>query len=303
MPRQGSPDYIVDADRGSGSTRAKLAETTDWWENDEREQSRDGLRDLDKRIEGMPGLTRAQKDRERILPRATTGPLGHPVMQRPLQPVDQPRVPFSSRQKKARSKARNETLERLPAVQVFAQHDLVTRTTSWTKVNDELSERTGDISEISPAQERQVRRVDRAIQAYERNNDRGHIVYANVQMPSHINSSNLASFCDNAFERGTAITFDRYTTATHQLHETSGFVDPKHTNRTAVFEIQTRRGAYLGGSDSQDNTRHLLPRGMSFEVVGTSTVEYQAPDGHRGKRVVIQLRDITPEPSRKEETR
>ena len=65
----------------------------------------------------------------------------------------------------------------------------------------------------------------------------------------------------------------------------------------AVFEIQTRRGAYLGHSDSQDRTDHLLPRGMEFEVVGTHEATYRAPDATTGRRMVIQLRDVTPEPA------
>lgn len=303
MPRQSSPDYVVDADRGSGTTRGKLAETTSWHKADERENARDGLRGLDQMVEDMPGLTRAQRDRERLLPRATTAPLGHQLMQRPLPSPEQTRVPFSSRQKKARSKSRREVESKAPAAQLREQHDLVVNPQRWNGLNDQLSDQTGDIGELPAADQARVRRIDRSIQAYEQSNDRGHVIYTNVQMPGHINSSNLASFCDNAFEAGSRITFDRYTAGTHQLHETSGFVEHNHANRTAVFEIQTRRGAYLGGSDSMDNTRHLLPRGMSFEVVGTSTVEYQGPDGHRGKRVVIQLRDITPEPSREEETK
>ena len=65
----------------------------------------------------------------------------------------------------------------------------------------------------------------------------------------------------------------------------------------AVFEISTRRGVYLGHSDSQDNTAHLLPRGMAFEVIGTHEATWRAPDGTSGTRVVVQLRDITPEPT------
>ena len=65
--------------------------------------------------------------------------------------------------------------------------------------------------------------------------------------------------------------------------------------RVAVFEISTRRGQYVGQSDSLDNTAHLLPRGMRLQVVGTHEATYQAPDGTTGSRMVIQLRDITEE--------
>ena len=64
----------------------------------------------------------------------------------------------------------------------------------------------------------------------------------------------------------------------------------------AVFELQTRRGAYLGQSDKKDNTQHLLPRGLEFEVVGVQEASYRSPDGTTGTRMVVQLRDVTPEP-------
>ena len=61
------------------------------------------------------------------------------------------------------------------------------------------------------------------------------------------------------------------------------------------FEVQTRRGAYLGQSDKKDNTQHLLPRGMEFEVVGVQEASYRSPDGRTGSRMVVQLRDVTPD--------
>ncbi len=61
--------------------------------------------------------------------------------------------------------------------------------------------------------------------------------------------------------------------------------------RTAVFEIQTLRGAYLGRSTSLDDTAHLLPRGPQYQIVGTHTATYQRPDGSTGRREVIQITD------------
>ncbi len=44
-----------------------------------------------------------------------------------------------------------------------------------------------------------MRFVDRSIQAYERSNDRGHVIYANVAMPYQINHSNLRAFAEHNF--------------------------------------------------------------------------------------------------------
>ncbi len=297
MPRRRDPDYVVDPDRGSGSVGAKLADIVSPESAQSRGEARAGLRDLDSMTEAMPGLTRQQRDRERISPRATTAELGHPRMQRSLPTADQERVPFSSRQKKARSKTRIGVQGQLPAAQYQAQRALMTNPRRWHELNDALSENTGDVQALSDAQQQVVRRVDRSIQAYERSNDRGHVIYANVAMPYQINHSNLAAFVEHNFHAGDQISFDRYTAGTHQLHETTRYAAGDTAGRVAVFEIATRRGVYLGHSDSQDNTAHLLPRGMEFEVVGSHEATWRSPDGSTGTRVVIQLRDITPEPA------
>jgi len=60
-----------------------------------------------------------------------------------------------------------------------------------------------------------------------------------------------------------------------------------------VLEIQTRRGMYLGRSDSLDDTAHLLPRGLQLQVVGMHEADYQRPDRSAGRRAVIQCLDVT----------
>ena len=76
MPRKGHPDYAVDPDRGSSASPTKNARLVDLDEHQDRAASRSGLRDLDAMTEGMSGLTRMQKDRERLFPRGTTADLG-----------------------------------------------------------------------------------------------------------------------------------------------------------------------------------------------------------------------------------
>lgn len=294
MGRNGHPDYVVDPDRGSGSTALKRAQLLDVDEHQVRVDTRAGLRDLDAMTEGMTGLNRLQKDRERLFPRDTTADLGDPRMRRQLPQDGDVRQPLSARQRNARSKDRLTTQRSVPLVQMRAQRDLVTQDERWRDINDQLSEHTGDIQEMSDADQTRVRRIDRSIQAYERRNDRGHVLYSNVRMPGYINHQNLPGFLRNNFTPGARVSFDRYTHATHQLHETAGHVsDPD--GRVAVFELETRRGAYLGQSDKRDNTQHLLPRGMDFEVVGVHRASYRGPDGATGSRMVVQLRDIAPQ--------
>lgn len=297
MPRNANPDYVVDPDRGQSTAGTKVAEVVSPESAADRTETRSGLRELDAMTEGMTGLSRQQRDRERLMPRAATADLGHPRMQRPLPATGEVRAPFSSRQKKARSKARVTTQDGMPTTQYAAQRGLMTDPGRWRQTNDALSAHAGDVGALAERDQTYLRQVDRSIQAYERHNDRGHVVYANVAMPPQINHSNLLGFVANNFQPGDRLSFDRFTAATHQLHETTRYAAGDTAGRVAVFEIQTRRGAYLGHSDSQDNTAHLLPRGMQFAVVGSHEAPYVAPDGSTGARVVIQLRDITPEPA------
>jgi hypothetical protein len=292
MPRASHPDYVVDPDRGSDTAAAKQAQLVDTDQHQDRADARAGLRDLDAMTEGMTGLSRMRRDRERIFPRDTTADLGHPRMRRTLPDAGDVRAPLSARQKRERSKDRLATQASMPLTQLRAQRDLVTHPDQWHALNDQLSDATGDIQALSDADQTRVRRIDRAIQAYERANDRGHVLYSNVQMPNYINQSNQAGFLQANFAPGDRLAFDRYTAASHQLHESSGWVADPY--KTTVFEIETRRGAYLGQSDKRDNTQHLLPRGMEVEVVNVHQASWRAPDGTTGSRWIIQVRDVSP---------
>ncbi len=290
--RQSHPDYAVDPDRGSSSSPAKLAQLLDLPEHQRRAADRAGLHDLDRMTESLPGLNRLQRDRARIYPRETNADLGHPRKRRQLPGDGVTREPLSARQRKERSKARVSSQQTMPLVQLRAQKELVTRPERWRETNDLLSDNIGDVEALPEPDQQRVRRIDRAIQAYERRNDRGHVVYSAVRMPHYINRSNLQGFLQNNFAPGVRVAFDRYSHATHQLHETIGYVnDPD--GRVAVFEIETRRGAYLGQSDRRDNTQHLLPRGLELEVVGVQRATYRTPSGATGTRMVVQLLDVT----------
>lgn len=293
-PRQGHPDYAVDADRGSSSTPAKRARLLDTDAYVERADTRQGLRELDVMTGQMTSLTALEKDRERIFPRDRTAPAGHPRMIRTLPAAGAVRAPLSARQRNARSKNRLATQATMPMAQLRALRGLVTQPELWQGLNDQLSDAVGDVQALPVNDQEHIRRIDRSIQSYERNNDRGHVLYTNVQLPGYINPGNARGFVRNNFKVGERISFDRYSAATHQLHETAAQV-PNDLGTVVVFEMQTRRGVYLGRSDKLDNTQHLLPRGLELEVAGVADVSYRAPDGTTGRRLVVQLLDVTAE--------
>lgn len=287
-----SPDgagAVLDADRGSGNAGTKLASVLGRDEAQERQETREGARDLDARVEAHPGLNRQQRDRERATPRDVTGDVPDPRMERTLPIPDQVRMPMSARQRSARAVTKRAVQDRLPSTQYTAMNRMVTDDAQWRSVNDAVSDAAGDVQQLEDFQIAQIQRVDRSIMAYERANDRGHVVYCNVQMPSAVNASNLSGFLRNTFRPGSAIAFDRFTMGAHTMHEIER--DDPDAQRTAVFEIQTLHGAYLGRSTSLDDTAHLLPRGPQYQIVGTHTATYQRPDGSTGRREVIQITD------------
>ena len=119
----------------------------------------------------------------------------------------------------------------------------------------------------------QVQRLDRTIGRYEARNDRGHVIYANATIPNHVvaDAGGLQQALREHLPEDGIIDFDRYTAGAHCMHKLDGpEVDLDHT---AVLEIQTRRGIYLGQSDKSDDTAHLLPRGMRLRIVGISTAD------------------------------
>lgn len=295
MPKRYT-DAVLELDsdrRGSSALSRRRAVLDDIDRVLDRAHTRAGQRDLDQRVEMLPGLSRMRRDKERINPRATVAPAQHPRMLRELPAADQVRVPFSSRQKKARSKTRREVQAQMPTSTFRAYKRMLSEPGRWRRINDALSAAVGDIQALDEADQAEVRRIDRAIQTYERANGRGHVIYTNVVMPRMVNHTSLRPFVERYYQPGDVVEFDRYTVGEHQLHEASRYAGPEASERVAVFEIATRRGQYVGQSDSLDNTAHLLPRGMRLQVVGTHEATYQAPDGTTGTRMVIQVRDIT----------
>jgi len=260
MPRKAHPDLAVEAGRGNpagaAATRAQVMSAAEFTD---RAQDRAGARELDQAVEQMPGLSRGQRDRERAMPRNVTLPLGDPRKDRRLPGPRALRRPLSSRQRKARSIAKRAAQDDLPDTGYRALQRLVADRKHRAALNGALSRVAGDVQQLTDADRAEVQRVDRAIAAYERRNDRGHRVYVNLEFDEAIGGGHPLGVAGTYFPAGTVIELDRFTGAAHTMHEVE---PPSGGESVPVLEIQTRRGMYLGRSDSMDDTTHLLPRGL-----------------------------------------
>ena len=58
-----------------------------------------------------------------------------------------------------------------------------------------------------------------------------------------------------------------------------------------MLEVVTSRGMYLGRSDSLEDTTHVLPRGMQFEVASVDYATYETAADSYGARIVVQPRE------------
>ncbi|WP_255221593.1 hypothetical protein [Rhodococcus wratislaviensis] len=281
-----APPTRLDPEAGTSSTPAsKPAGYRPAAAYKDRAQERDSARELDRMVEDAE-FTRARKDLERAFPRATVPEVSE-RKRRDLSIPDSIRQPLSSRQRKVRSVNKHRAQSRLPAVGYTAVQTLIDNPDRWNNVGEALSKARGDAQHLDEKTRSQVQRVDRAIQTAERWGDRGHILYCAVTLPH--TAPQEAVNLPSTLQPGSRLDFDRHTMATHAVHQ----LDQTLGERDVVFEIETDRGMYLGRSDTVDDTAHLLPRGMRFEVVSSGEGRYRRPDGSIGRRMIVQLRDVT----------
>ena len=276
---------VLELDAGVRSSPGMaMAATTPLAEFAEKESNREGLAELDRMTEASERLTRAQKDRERILPRNAAGPVNSATKPR-VPEFDELRTPISGRQMKVRSKLKRQTQSRWTKAQLRAITEATATPAAWQRLTDQLSASQGDLDAFSTTDRLTVQRIDRAIRQYEEHNDRQHVVYANVQLPPGFNAAELESY--------PVVHLDRWTAGAHNLHQISQ--PDAHNENTYVIELTTTRGMYLGQSDGGHDTAHLLPRGMTFTVEKVYPARWKSPDGRIGTRRVIRLREIDQE--------
>lgn len=277
---------VLELDAGGGSRPGlAMAATTPLADFEAKEENREGLAELDRMTEASQRLTRAQKDRERIIPRDATAPL-NPATKSRIPEYDEIRTPISGRQMKARAKLKRQVQNRWTDAQYRALETAMSSPEQWQALTDHLSQTQGDPDELSVRKQQAVQRIDRAIRQYEEGNDRQHTIYANVELPPNFDTSKLTTY--------PAVHLDRWTAGAHNLHEVSQ-EDAALTDNTYVLEINTRRGMYLGQSDGGHDSAHLLPRGLNFTVDKVYEARWRDKTGKTGTRRVIRLQEINQE--------
>lgn len=245
-------------------------------------QITDELRDAD------TSLTRAARDRDRATPRDRSH-IESGRLRGELPAREEFRESLSGRQRKLRSAVKNQVMAAAPASQHAAIASLLTSEdpTEWRRINEKLHHSAGDVQQLADTDRAKVQRLDRAIQSYERLNDRTHRVYVAVKLPDNHGDITKPSDLPPSLRPGASVAFDQFTLTRHNLHETPGHDSSRHV----VFEVVTSRGMYLGRSDSVEDTTHILPRGMQFDVASAEHVAYATRSGGFKERVVLQLRE------------
>lgn len=243
---------------------------------------RDEMRDADS------SLTRATRDRDRATPRDDSH-VDSTRLRAELPAPEGFRRSLSSRQRKIRSATKNRVIDAAPKSQRRAIRSMLTddNPVEWQRINSALHRAAGDVQELPDIDRAKVQRLDRVIQAYERENDRTHTVYVAVKLPdTHRDVGDVDEVPDN-LRPGSRISFDQFTIARHSLEESPGH----DSDRYLMFELTTSRGMYFGHSDTVEDTTHLLPRGLACEVVSAADAIYGIGNSY-GNRLVLQLREL-----------
>jgi hypothetical protein len=280
---------VVDVEGGAISARdVKAAREVVQDAMIERDFQRLANRITDEARDEDASLTRAARDRDRTTPRDASH-VESDRLRGELPAEHEFRRALSGRQRKVRSALKNQVMAAAPASQHQAIRTMLTEEEpgEWRRINGGLHFAGGDAQQLSVADRAKVQRLDRAIQSYERLNDRTHKVYVAVELPDTVGGVNKEEDLPESLQPGSVVAFDQFTVARHNLHETPGHDSERHL----VFEVVTSRGMYLGRSNSVEDTTHVLPRGMQFEVASAAPALYETRSGGFGDRIVLQLRE------------
>jgi hypothetical protein len=283
------PPLVVDVEGGTISARdVKAAREVVEDVMSERDFQRLANRIADRARDEDTSLARAARDSDRATPRDVSH-VESDRLRGGLPAGGEFRRALSGRQRKIRSTLKNKVMAAAPASQHQAIRTMLTDEDpgEWRRINRSLHTAAGDAQSLTDADRAKVQRLDRAIQSYERLNDRTHKVYVAVELPDTHRDVNKVEDVPANLQPGSVVAFDQFTLTRHNLHETPGHDSDRHV----VFEVVTSRGMYLGRSDSVEDTTHLLPRGMQLEVLSVDYATYETWSGGYGDRVVIQLRE------------
>lgn len=280
---------VVDVEGGLVSKRdVKAAREVVESAMSERDFLRLANRIIDEARDDDASLTRSRRDRDRATPRDVS----HVESDRLRQELPAPeefRPALSARQRKLRSATKNRVLAAAPSTQQRALKAMLGDEDpgQWRRVNALLHRGAGDVQQLDDADRSAVQRLDRMIQSYEDANDRSHRVYVAVELPDTHPDVRRREELPRNLVPGAMVSFDQFTVARHNLHETPGHDSARHL----VFELVTSRGMYLGRSDSVEDTTHLLPRGMQCRVASAEYAPYATDSGGFDERLVLQLEE------------
>jgi hypothetical protein len=280
---------VIDVEGGVISSRdVKAAREVVESAMSDRDFLRLANRIIDEARDTDTSVTRAARDRDRATPRDVSH-VESARLRAGLPAREDFREALSGRQRKLRSAVKNQVIAAAPASQHRAIASLLTDDDpgQWRRINAALHRGAGDVQQLYDGDRVTVQRLDRAIQSYERLNDRRHKVYVAVELPdNHRDVARPEDLPDNLVP-GSTVALDQFTLTRHNLHETPGHESSRHV----VFEVVTSRGMYMGRSDSVEDTTHLLPRGLQFEVTSAEHVAYATDSGGFNERLVLQLRE------------
>lgn len=287
MARDRRPPTDIDVGPSPVPTEKRAEELP---EKQERDTDREGLRELDDMVEQDDRLTRAQKARERSLPKS-----GAPAaVRRQKFAADTRQRKLTVYRQRELNKTRTATARRsrrIPVRAARAMAETFSAPPELMRLNQELSANLGDLRELPERDAVAIRNIDRYIQDAEEQTNAEHIVYVNLDVPAGVTTANVDTWLGNAFTEGEEQNFDRYTVASHDM----GQIANDRVGWHPMLEIRTSRGAYLGrapkGNFTNTNADHVLPRGMRLRVAGTKAVAYTAADGSTRQRSVLQLED------------
>ncbi|MBS4730640.1 hypothetical protein MSM1_20745, partial [Mycobacterium sp. SM1] len=234
------PPLVVDVEGATISARdVKAAREITEDVMSERDFQRLANRIADQARDQDTSLTRATRDRDRATPRDVSH-VDSDRLRADLPAGGEFRRALSGRQRKIRSALKNRVLAAAPTSQHEAIRTMLADEdpTEWCRINRSLHLAAGDVHQLTDADRVKVQRLDRAIQSYERRNDRTHKVYVAVQLPdTHKDVRRLRDLPVN-LRPGAGVAFDQFTITRHNLHETPGHDSDRHV----VFEIVTSRG-------------------------------------------------------------
>lgn len=288
--RPNQEPVVVDFEGGVISARdVKAAREVVESAMQEREFIRLANRIIDEARDEDASLTRAARDRDRATPRDVSH-VESARLRSELPLLGEFREPLSARQRKIRSATKNRVIAAAPASQHRAMRSMLKNDdpAEWRRINGALHYAAGDAQQLTDKDRTQVQRLDRAIQSYERLNDRRHTVYVAVKLPDTHRDVKRYEDLPPELSPGATLEFDQFTIARHNLFEAPGHDSVRHL----VFEIVTSRGMYLGASNTVEDTTHPLPRGLRCQVVAADSVTYATGATGFAMRLVLQLQEI-----------